>query len=56
MQEKIANIYELENIAKASASLNHTKKTAVYTSNCDCSDSDGCDGDCGSDCYDSSDN
>lgn len=54
MGSKITNITELESIAENIVVLNRNLNTAIYNSNCECPDSDGCDGDCGSDCYDSS--
>jgi len=52
--ERIMDTTELQNIAITSVKLNsHFAHAAIYNSNCECNDSDGCDGDCGGDCVDS---
>lgn len=46
-------VSDLDSVAIASVELNgRFSHAAVYNSNCECGDSDGCDGDCGGDCND----
>lgn len=48
------SLSELESITITTVVLNSNfANAAVYNSNCECPDSDGCDGDCGGDCSDS---
>lgn len=44
--------FELDSLLNAAArvvDLANAKSAGIFTSNCDCGDNDGCDGDCGGD-------
>jgi hypothetical protein len=45
----VLSLEELQQSALRAVELNTVDKIGIYTSNCDCGDNDGCDGDCGSD-------
>ena len=54
VMDEVMSLDGLENIASATVILNGSfTNAAIYNSNCECPDSDGCDGDCGGDCSDS---